>query len=360
MGLFSNLFRKNAVQINDVDYTHPHIVWNGWGLMNFKPFTGILFAETYLWMCLEKIIKGLSNVSFTSSKENVVANEIVRFLENNATLLFNSYVRNGFIAVTYEKISRESDNMRFSLLQTDKIVKDTYGRVVNPDCVVVYSPEYQLNLKTPVMMCRPILDVLDRLCGTLVATTSTLNVLPIISGNSIPASPQFKADLEASMSNDYGWGDKQMRYFLSRQEVKVDALDLGVDKLQLRDNILAKFKELLNYWGIPVQLVVDDASTYNNLVESRKEFYGTCVRFYAEQILKVGQNLLTASNVFLPQNTLNYFYRNVPEMESTVSGFCEESGAYLDLLKRFSENGVDVSDEVARVYNEVKKRVIEI
>lgn len=353
MGLFDRFRRTNAVQINEVDTTSHHIVWNGWDFMGFKPNSGIPFGETYLWVALERIIKGLSNVTFTTTKDNFVTNSIVRFIDNNATLLFNSYVKYGYIVVHYDKD-------KYSLLGVNDIKKDNYGRIINTDCVVVYSPEYQLHGKTPIAMCRPILDMLDRLCGTMVATTQTLNVLPVISSNSIPADPTYKQALSDAMSREYGWGEKQMKYFLSRSEVKVDSIDLGIDKLQLRDNIDAKFKELLNYWNIPLPLVVDDASTYNNIVEARREFYGTCVRFYAEVLLKVGQYLLTVSEVYLPQSTLNYQFTNVSEMESTVSGYCNEKGAYIDLLAKFSESGIDVSDEVARVYNEVKRKIVEI
>ena len=354
MGLFDRFRRTNAVQINQIDTTSPHIVWNGWNFMGFKPSSGILFGETYLWVCLERIIKGLSNVTFTTSKDTVVTNKIVAFIENNATLLFNSYVKFGYIAVHYDK------DYNYSLLSVNDIKKDQYGRIINADTVVVYSPEYQLHLKTPIVMCRPILEMLDKLCGTMVATTNTLNVLPIISSNAIPADPSFKKSLSDAMSREYGWGESQMKYFLSRSEVKVDALDLGVDKLELRDNILAKFKELLNYWNIPLPLVIDDASTYNNIVEARREFYGTCVRFYAEVLLKVGQYLLTASNEYIPQKTLNYAYSNIPEMESTISGFCAEKGAYIDLLKKFADAGIDVTDELGRVYVDVRKKIQEI
>ena len=355
MGIFSRKDKKaeNAVQVNNVDTANPMPIWNGWEF--FKIGKGKRdYAAAYLWICVSRILKGLSNVTFYSEKDNYVSNAIASFVGNNANLLTNQYITKGFMAVKYDK------NLNFNILGINDVKIDGQGRVVNRDAVVWYSPEYQLLRKTPMLMCKPILDILNDLCNTLVATTGTMNVLPIISGNSIPANPTFKDELSQAMSKDYGWNDDQLKYFLSKAELKVDAVDLGVDKLELRDNILAKFKELLNYWCVPTPLVIDDASTYNNIVEARKEFYGTCVRFYAEALLGVGQALLTASNVLLPKSTINYGFRNIPEMEKTLSGYCAEQTAYVDLLKKFADAGVDTSAELDRVFADVKKRVKEV
>lgn len=355
MGLFDrNKKAQNAVQVNQVDanfQTPPFL--NGWDFFNLKKGKRD-YASTYLWICLDRIIKGLSNVTFTSTKDNYVAKGICYFVNSNATLLFDQFVRRGYMVVGYDK------DYNYQILGQNQIKLDTYGRVINRNAVVVYSPEYQTMRKTPVSLCKPILDILNDLCNTLASTTDSLNVLPIISGNSVPANPDFKKKLSEAMTKDYGLGKDQMRYFLSQTELSVQTIDLGVDKLQLKDNITAKFKDLLNYWQVPVPLVIDDSATYNNVSEARKEFYGGCIRFYAEQILSMAKTLLTASEVMLPQTTLNYTFSNIPEMEKTLSGFCSERAAYLDLLAKFANNGVEVSDEINRVYEEVKMQIKEV
>lgn len=355
MGLFDrNKKAQNAVQANQVDanfQTPPFL--NGWDFFNLKKGKRD-YASTYLWICLDRIIKGLSNVTFTSAKDNYVAKGICFFVNNNATLLFDQFVRRGYMVVGYDK------DYNYEILGQNQIKLDTYGRVMNRNAVVVYSPEYQTMRKNPVSLCKPILDILNDLTNTLASTTDSLNVLPIISGNSIPASPSFKENLANAMTKNYGWGEDQMRYFLSQTDLSVQTIDLGVDKLQLRDNITAKFKDLLNYWQVPVPLVIDDAATYNNISEARREFYNGCVRFYAENLLMLAKNLLTVSNVLLPQTTLNYTFSNVSEMEKTISGYCAEKTAYLDLLKKFGESGVAVDDDIQKLYEEVKMQIKEV
>ena len=355
MGLFSkNKKVENAVQGNQVDanfQTPPFL--NGWDFFNLKKGKRD-YAAAYLWICLDRIIKGLSNVSFTSTKDDYVAKGICHFVNNNATLLFDQFVRRGFMVVGYDK------DYNYQILGQNQIKLDTYGRVINRNAVVVYTPEYQTMRKSPVFMCKPILDILNDLCNTLANTTDSLNVLPIISGNSIPANPKFKADLEAAMTKNYGWGEDQMKYFLSQAELNVHTIDLGVDKLQLKDNITAKFKDLLNFWQVPVPLVIDDNSTYNNVSEARREFYNGCIRFYAENLLILAKNLLTVSDVLLPQTTLNYTFSNVSEMEKTISGYCAEKTAYLDLLKKFGESGVYVEEDIQKLYEEVKRQIKEV
>lgn len=355
MGLFSRDKKiQNAVQGNQVDanfQTPPFL--NGWDFFNLKKGKRD-YASTYLWICLDRIIKGLSNVLFTTSKNEYVSKGICAFVNNNSTLLFDQFARRGYMVVGYDK------DYNYQILGQNQIKLDTYGRVVNRDAVVVYSPEYQTMRKTPVLLCKPIMDILNDLCNTLASTTDSLNVLPIISGNSIPASPAYKQNLAEAMSKNYGWSDDKYKYFLSQADLNVQTIDLGVDKLQLRDNITAKFKDLLNYWQIPVPLVIDDAATYNNISEARREFYNGCIRFYAENLLLLAKNLLTVSDVLLPQTTLNYTFSNVSEMEKTTSGFCAEKTAYLDLLKKFGESGVAVDDDIQKLYEEVKQTIKEV
>ena len=355
MGLFNRDKKiQNAVQGNQVDanfQTPPFL--NGWDFFNLKKGKRD-YASTYLWICLDRIIKGLSNVLFTTSKNEYVTKGICAFVNNNATLLFDQFVRRGYMVVGYDK------DYNYQILGQNQIKLDTYGRVINRDAVVVYSPEYQTMRKTPVLLCKPIMDILNDLCNTLASTTDSLNVLPIISGNSIPASPAYKQNLAEAMSKNYGWSDDKYKYFLSQAELNVQTIDLGVDKLQLRDNITAKFKDLLNYWQIPVPLVIDDAATYNNISEARREFYNGCIRFYSENLLLLAKNLLTVSDVLLPQTTLNYTFSNVSEMEKTISGYCAEKTAYLDLLKKFGESGVYVEEDIQKLYEEVKRQIKEV
>lgn len=348
MGLFSNR-KKNAVQINDISQ-QPMPIVVGWDMLNprkkgFKPF-----GQMYLNIALLHLYNGISNVTFETqgkNRDNYVAKGICDFVDRNAVLLANNMLWNGYVAVHYDK------DYNYEILTRNDVRMDSYGSVINRDTVVVYSSVYQTSRKTAMMLVHPQLELIDTLANNLIASCGTMGVLPIISGNSIPANPRFKEDLAAAMSKEYGWGEDQLKYFLSQQELNVNSIDLRVKDLEFRDNLESAFKVLLNYFGIPVDLVIGN-STFNNVSESRKFFYETTIRSYAEWMLKVARALLTASPQFIPQSTVNYRIENVAGIDKTISDVCSERGAYVDLLVKLRDAGVDVTDELDRVYEDIQ------
>lgn len=353
MGIFNRDKKKqNAVQINDV--SEQQLFYAGWsGIWSnnkkgWKPF-GRLFLQT----CLNQIYNGVSNVSFESLKDNYVANAICNFVDNNASVFVSQWLRLGFMAASYTK------DHNFAVIPDNELRYDSNRRVVNRDAVVIYSPQYQIGRKGYMPDAMPIVGLLDTLGNTLNESCNVMGVIPILSGSSIPANPDFKRDLSEAMSHEYGWGADQMKYFLSRAEIKVDKIDLQIKDLELRDNLLSNFKILLNYFEVPVDLVIGN-STYANVGEAKTYFYDTTIRKYAEAMLKVARNLLTASEVLLPQNTLTYHITNVKGLDTTLSDRCKERGAYIDLLLKLKGEGVDVSGEVERVYKDIKKDYLEV
>lgn len=348
MGLFDRK-RKNAVQVNDVNH-QPIPISIGWDMLNprkkgFKPF-----GQMYLNIALLHLYNGISNVTFETqgkNRDNYVAKGICDFVDRNAVLLANNMLWNGYVAVHYDK------DYNYEILTRNDVRMDSYGSVINRDTVVVYSSVYQTSRKTAMMLVHPQMDLLDTLANNLLSSCGTMGVLPIISGNSIPANPRFKEDLAAAMSKEYGWGEDQLKYFLSQQELKVDSINLQIKDLELRDNIESSFKVLLNFLGVPVDLVIGN-STFNNVSESRRFFYETTVRSYAEWMLKVARALLTASPQFIPQSTITYKITNVEGIDKSVSDMCKEKGAYVDLLVKLRDAGVDVTDELEKVYADIQ------
>lgn len=355
MGIFSRKDKKaeNAVQVGDVMQT-PNILcgWDAFGWnprkKGFKPF-----GKIFLQMALNQIYNGVSNVSFESLKDNYVANGICSFLDNNAAIFVNQWLNAGFLAVQYDK------DYNYKILGVNDLKYDQYRRVINKNAVVVYSPHYQVSKTGYMQTLLPEIGLIDTLANTLSESCGTMGVLPIISGNSIPANPTFKDELAQSMSKDYGWGEDQLKYFLSKAELKVDSIDLKVKDLEIGKNLIDAFKVLLNYLEVPVDLIIGN-STYSNVESAKVFFYENCIKKYAEAILKLGRNLLTASNTMLPQNTITYHITNVSGLDRTLSDRCKERGAYIDLLLKLKENGVDVSAEIERVYKDVKKDYLEV
>lgn len=350
MGLFNRGNKKeNAVQVNEVNKNLPMVFgWNWFPRKKgYKPF-----CETFAQMCLNQIYNGVSNLTFETTRKSVVANNICLFIDSNATLLVNMWLNMGFICVMYDK------DYNYRLPEQNELKFDQYGRVYNKNAVVIYSPIYQTKRKSYMMLAKPILDLIDNLSNTILESTNTMGVLPIISGQSIPANPQFKQELSNAMSKEYGWGEDQLKYFLSQTELKVDSIDMKVKDLELRDNLESAFKYLLDFFEVPVDLVIGN-STYANVETARLYFYESTIRKYAEILLKVSRALLTASPELLPQNTITYRITNVAGVDKSLSDKCSERESYVNLLIKLRENNVDVDEELNKVYSDIKKDYIE-
>lgn len=357
MGLFDrNKVKKPiaapAVQINQVSTTPMRVGWKD--LFDWKKgFRD--FGNMYLYAALNQLYNGISNVTFeqTNGSVNYTVKAICSFIENNSNLLLNQYLFQGYIAVFADK-----DN-NYHIYNKENLNFDRFGQITNKNALVYYSPTYQSKRKAPMEYIKPTIDILNNLSNAMLQSTDTMGVLPIISGESIPANPQFKAELAQAMQKEYGWGEDQMKYFLSKTDVKVQTIDLKVKELELRDNIIANFKMLLNYLEVPVDLVIGN-STYANVESAKIYFYDTTVRKYAEIFLKIAQAMLTASTEYLPKSTITYHIYNVSGLEKTLSDMSKEKGAYVDLLKKFADSGIDITDELQKVYTDVKRLYKEV
>lgn len=354
MGLFDR-FKKvePAVQINQV--SPQSNVYYGWGELfdwkkGFRNFGGM-----YLYAALNQLYNGISNITFEPTKngDSYTVRAICSFIENNVNQLLNQYLFQGYIAVYADK-----DN-NYHIYSKDNLKFDRFGQIINKNALVYYSPCYQSKRKAPIDFIRPTLDTINNLSNAMLQSTDTLGVLPIISGESIPANPEFKKELAQAMSKDYGWGEDQMKYYLAKTDLKVQTIDLKIKDLELRDNLITNFKMLLNYLEVPVDLVIGN-STYANVESAKIYFYDTTIRKYAEIFLKIARAMLTASTEYLPKNTITYHIYNVSGLEKTLSDMTSEKGAYVDLLKKLADSGVDVTEELQRVYSDIKKLYIEV
>ena len=328
---------QNAIQVNDVSY--------GWGGIWNKSMKK--YSDFYKWIIFDYIFKGVSNVTFTNNSTNNYVSAICNFIDNNANLLISQYWRKGFICVFYD------NNFNFCIPEDDKLRYDKYQRVINRDCVVVYSSKYQLERKTDFDEIQSQLDILDDLTNVLVDSSNTFGVLPILSGSAIPADPKFKEDLNTFISRKFGYGKDKYKLFLSKTDLKVDTIDLKVKDLEITNKIQEAFKYLARYFSVPTDLLIG-GSTFDNMSEAKKTFYNDCVRFYAELLLRVARNLLTSSSVYLPQNVISYKIENIPEIEKTLSAACTERSTYLDYLLKLQTAGVDITDLINELANETK------
>lgn len=357
MGLFDRKNKKveNAIQVNDVNKNALFSCgWDGVGWMphkkGFKPF-----GKIFLQMALNTIYDGVSNVTIESQKysDNIAVRNICDFIDKNATLLVSQWLNLGFMAVFY------NNDLDYWMPKANDLKYDQYRRVINKNTVVVYSPLYQTDKVSYMQVVVPLLGLIDKLGNTTNETTNTMGVLPIISGNSIPANPKFKEDLANAMSKNYGWSEDQLKYMLSQSELKVDKIDLQIKDLELRQNLSDSFKYLLNYFGVPIDLVIGN-STYTNVEAARVFFYENTVRKYAEALLKVAQALLIETPMLVPKSAINYKLNNVSGLETTLSDKCTELNSYIDTLLKLRDAGLQVDDELERVYTDLKQDYLEV
>lgn len=342
MGLFNNKDR-NSVQLNeltDIHYRNCYLGW-GWYEKHKKKFHSLV-----LWSILDQIFRGLMNVSFINQKKPAFeVDAVISFLESNYVILLDQYWALGFMAVQGDR------NMNFRVIPEQDIKKDTKGRVINKNSIVVYSPHYQTDRITDLQIIKPYLDLLDSLGTSLSEGTENMGTLPIISGESIPANAEFKQDLSELMSRDYG-STKKYPYFLSKAPLDVKTIDLNIKDLEIDENMLETFKYLCRFFGVPTDLIVG-GSTFTNSQEAIKHFYDTTIRFYAEMLLQLGRAILTSCTT-LPKASMNYKIMNVAGLDQSLKDTLSEKNAYIDTLLKLRDAGFDVTEELAKVVNDVK------
>lgn len=342
MGLFDNFRKKNAVQINDINPK----AWYPWVFpvkKGDKPLGNFLFQAI-----LNTIWRGLQNVTFESmSKGKTFTPEaIVKFIDDNVVLLVNQYIRLGYICVFYNK------DRKYWIPQDQDIRFDSDGRIINKYAVVLYSPQYQTERSSLWKQAWPVVIEMNRIAGSDSYLTETLGNFIILSGKDMPISAAERENLQKNIKENYGIDADKNQIMITNNAVDVHQIDSKIRELGFQDKIKNLYKYLANCFGVPLPLLIDDKSTYNNLSESRLYFYETTIRFYAEILLKIARELLTATGDFIPQSFITYRIENVQGLDKTISDACAERTALLEYLLKLRAAGLDIDEDLMALYNE--------
>lgn len=353
MGLFDRKNKEkveNAVQVNQVNNTPTFIPWTWSFTRHDKPIGNFMLQSI-----MNQIWSGISNITFKQTGRSMVTPEIIcNFIDRNAILLVNMYIQYGYMVVFFDK----KNNYRVP--SHTELKFDTNGRVINKFAVVIYSPQYQTERKSLATIAIPVIGMINKLAGSEDYVTETLGILSILSGQDLPSNPEQKDKFLKNFSTTYGIGDGKYPFLLSNRDIKYTDISPDLKGLGFEEKIERGYKWLCNLFMVPLQLVFNDASTFNNVKEARTFFYMNTVRFYAEALLKVARELLTASSEYIPQNTINYKIENCPEIEVTLSSACKEREALLDYYLKLKEAGVDTSKQINELYEESKNMLKEI
>lgn len=337
---------KNAVQINEVSQQY----WNytPW-IFRPKDKKEKPLGAIYFQSIMNLIWNGISNITYdTSGKPSLTLDAIVQFIDANATLLVNQYIRLGFICVFYD------EKGEYRIPQDSEIKYDKVNRVINRHAVVIYSPCYQTERTSLLKIAFPMILWINKLAGSQDYLSETFGCFGVLSSPDIPLNPQGKKQLLESIKENYGTMDDRYPFMLMNHDANWTAIQPDAAKLGFSDQIKDAYKILCNLFGVPTQLLFDDASTYNNVKEARISFYDTTIRSYAEVLLKVAQALLIASNEFIPKNALNYHFTNIPELEKSLSSAVSERTSWLEYLLKLRDAGIDVDKELQDLYRESK------
>lgn len=333
---------KQSVQVNQLSelVRYNHLGW-WWKNVDIKPYHRLI-----LFTILNQIYKGMQNVTFLNQKNhNFLIDTIISFIESNYVALLDQYWTLGFMCISCDKY------LHIRITPEKDIQYDKNGRVVTKNTIVVYSPQYQTNRLSDIKIIRPWLDIIDNLGSSLDNGTKNMGVLPIISGDSIPANPDFKRDLSDMMSRDYGSSNK-FPYFLSKTKLDVQTIDLNLKDLEISDNMTEEFKYISRFFGVPTDLIVG-GSTFTNSSEAKLWFYDTTIRSYAELFLQLGQTIITMYTE-LPKNSLNYKIYNIAGLDKSLSDMIKEKKEMLEILVSLKEQGVDVKNDIDQIYQDLK------
>lgn len=351
MGLFNRKDKtENAVQVNQLNENPSFLPWTWSFARHDKPVGNFMFQSI-----MNQIWNGISNVTIKETGRQMVTPEIIcNFIDRNSVLLVNQYIQYGYMVVFYDK----KNNYRVPSYTELKF--DSNGRVTNKFAVVVYSPQYQTERSSLAKIAIPVIGGINKIAGSEDYVTETLGILSILSGQDLPSNPAQKENFLKNLSNTYGVADGKYPFLLSNREIKYTDISPDLKGLGFNEKIERGYKWLCNLFGVPLQLLFNDASTFNNVKEARTYFYMNTIRFYAEQLLKVARELLTASADFIPQSAITYRIENVPEIEVTLSAACKERTALLEYYMKLKEAGVDTTKEINELYEESKNMLKEI
>lgn len=354
MGIFSKKNKEpeitNAFQVNEVNNSPSFLPWV-WGFNRHDKPLGNFLLESIL----NQIWQAASNITFKGSgKSLMVVNDITTFIDRNSTLLINQWIQWGYMVVFYDR------KRNYRIPSYEELKFDSNGRIINKFAVVIYSPQYQTNRSSLIKIALPVIGSINKMAGSDDYLTETLGCLSILSGQDLPSNPAQKENFLKNFGNTYGIGEDKYQFLMSNREIKVTPINPPIKELGFNEKIEKSYKWLANLFGVPLQLLFSDSSTFNNVKEAKLYFMNNTIRFYAEQILKVGRELLTASNEFIPQNEITYKFQNTPELEKSLSAACEERSAYLKYLMDLKAAGIDVSKELNELYQESRSLFKEV
>lgn len=340
---------KNAINVNDLD-TNARICISDW----FGGKKGKLpFSNFYLQLVLNKIYQGLQNVLFYTTDIDYLGNDICNFFDKNCSILIHSYFQNGYICVINDK-----NGLRLPY-QNELRIDGTTGYIQNRNAICIYSDYYSINRQTHFSIIKPILKSLDTNSNNSLFASDNLGALGILSSKSIPLSPAGKEELNQHLMK-YGLSEDQFRFILTNQEMSYTPINLPIKDLDFSGKVDKDLKYIAQFFNVPIDMVFGESS-YANQEQAILLFYENCIAPLAEILLKLARTTYVYLDTKLtPSTIVTYKVVGVPQLESSIMKESEEQIKYLELLDKLNDMGIDVSDEINKVYGFAKKMIADV
>lgn len=351
MGLFDRRKNKsdigviqNAININDLNenaFFRPYVWdWKKKGRFDFGAF--------FLQLIIGRIYNGMRNVTWQTSEINYLATDLTAFIDKNEQLLLWSYWSNGYACIIVD------DKTGFRLPKQNELRMDQNGYIVNRNAVVVYSDPYVTQRLTHFKLCVPILKNINSNLNNNNFAVENLGALGILSSKNIPMSPAGKQELNAKLSKDYGLGEEQFRFILSNQEMAYTPIELPLKELEFNENVKNDLEWLCGFFNINPNYIFL-GTTFSNVAEAKCQFYQDCIQPLSEMLLQLARTTFIYADTDLkPSTIITYRITNVPELNTNLSTECAEKTAYLDLLMKLDQAGIDVSADIDKLYRSTK------
>lgn len=368
MGFYNNKKLSNAHNLNDTEVYENHrpfyniVDYRGETLpRNYQDEYYLPLGNLFFDSIMNQLYKGLSNITLEDTSRDNRVGVLVKYIDSNMSLLLNQYLKYGFIAIRYH-FDKSSNTYKYSIPSKNQLTFDKESRkILDKNVTVWYSPIYQTlpfsnihDTTAPIDLINKIIYSINRMASADLFLTEKLGALGILTGVTLPSDPAKKDKFLKNFTRSYGITQDKYQFILSTHDLKYQNIDAKIDELHLGDKLKDMYKYLANLMGVPLPLLFDESSTYNNVKEARAYFYNTTVRYYAEIFLKVTQDVMTNTVVGVPQSMLTYRLENVPDLEITLSSACNERTALLDYFLKLKEAGIDVEQEIQNLYQESK------
>lgn len=350
MGLLDRFRNKETAQ-NGININHTDTLAAPKTFSLFNRHGKLEFGEIFAYAVVTRIFDGLRNVTWkTTDTTNVLANNVIDFIDNNFNILIYHYYRDGYATVIVE------NNGRIRLPKPNELRKDRNGMISNTDAITVYSDPYVFDRTSHFKLIQPILANININYNNSNFVSEQCGMYGILSGGSIPISPAAKEELQAKLRKDYGMSDDKFNFILSNAEIKFTPITIPAKDLEFNQKVKDSVGYLCNFFKINPMLIFGD-STFNNQSEAVRSFYQNCIQPLAEILLNMARNIYIKMNTstLQPSTIITYDFANIPEYNTTLSAQCAEKTALLEYLLKLRDAGEDVDIQIARLSREVNE-----